>query len=234
MAQLKHIFQPKTLQDIVGQPLDSLINMMVRPTASCWMLVGDPGTGKTAATRVVADMLGCEDEFTGFHHIPCSDFGKDAAKDLFYRTLRMCSPSSSRFHCVVFEEFQYLSPQTQLFLKDALDPTTNLPKHCIFMATSNDLNNIDDALLERFRVLNFISNEQFAVNCMAKIERIWRSIFETGLPFGASNWGRVKDKSSGRERFSMRLAIQQAEDAMESKLTALEKESQHASPISIC
>ncbi len=212
MANLKHIFRPKTFDDIVGQPVEDLKIMMQSPQASCWMLTGDPGTGKTITTKVVAEMLGCTDPWFGLHQFACASFGIDQVKVLFNEDLRLYSPSFSGFHLVILNECEWLSPQVQRFLKNALDPETDFPGNTIVMGTTNDTDGIDPALLERFRLLKFQSNESFAASCRQKIANIWQHVFQDSLPPGSEKWGYVKD------RFSMRVATQQAEDAMQRML----------------
>lgn len=211
MTQINNSFRPQSLDDIVGQPVDLLREMLRYPKRSAWLLVGDPGTGKTATTRVVAKLLGCLDEWSGLHHIPCTSFGIEQAKQLFLRDLQTCSTSG--WHLVILEECEWLSPQVQRFLKDALDLETNMPKRTIVMGTSNAIDNLDEALVERFRVLEFSSNAEFAKSCLAKINEKWRRIFQQPAPEAAKRWGWKG------ERFSMRLAIQQAEDALAQELS---------------
>jgi len=214
MAELKHVFRPQTLDDIVGQPTESLKSMMQSPRASCWMLTGDPGTGKTAVTKVLAEMLGCTDPWFGLHQFACASFGIDQVKQLFHEDLRLYSPSSSGFHLVILNECEWLSPQVQRFLKNALDPETDFPTNTIVVGTTNSTDSIDPALLERFRLLNFKSNEEFALSCRAKIAKVWQYVFQEELPSESSDWGKMGN------RFSMRVAIQHAEDAMQRRLLA--------------
>lgn len=211
MVKMNHVFRPKAIEDIVGQPVEMISCMLKNPKSSCWLLVGDPGTGKTATTRVVAESLGCSDDWSGLHHIPCTSLGIEEAKDLFNRKLRFASTSG--WHLVILEECEWLSPQVQRFLKDALDLETNMPSKAIVMGTSNKIDNLDEALLERFRIVNFKSNEEFMISCRNKISEKWRYIFDEDLPPESCNWG-IRG-----ERFSMRLAIQQAEDALQLRLS---------------
>lgn len=206
MVKLNKVFKPSSLDDIVGQPVETLKQLLDEPSRGCWMLVGDPGTGKTITTRLVADSLGCTDEFTGLHHVPCTLLGIEDAKTLFLRDLSFCSPSG--FHLVILEECEFLSPQVQRFLKDALDPETNLRRNTIVMGTSNKIDGLDEALIERFRILEFSSNKEFAGSCYQKIRDIWEKVTGYDVPPDAKKWGWKG------ERFSMRLATQQAEDAL--------------------
>lgn len=210
MVKLSHIFRPASLEEVVGQPIELLKQAMQFPSQGCWMLVGPAGTGKTVTTRLVAERLGCVDDFSGLHHVPCTLLGIEEAKKLFLKDVAYVS--SSAFHLVILEECEFLSPQVQRFLKDALDPETNMQKNLIVMGTSNNLDAIDDALLDRFRVLQYESNEEFANTCLNKIKDKWVQILKRQPPADYRKWG-WKGK-----HFSMRYATKCAEDALQKEL----------------
>ena len=210
MVKLSHVFRPKSLDDIIGQPIDTLREAMKFPSQGCWMLVGPPGTGKTVTTRVIAEQLGCNDDFTGLHHVPCTLLGIEEAKTLFLRNVAY--KTLSGFHLVVLEECEFLSPQVQRFLKDALDPETNMRKDTIVIGTSNNIDGLDEALVDRFRVINFDSNDKFANACLDKIKDKWASLLKRMPPNDYRQWG-WKGK-----QFSMRRATKCAEDALQKEL----------------
>ena len=57
------------------------------------------GTGKTAQRQAFAAELGCLDEFTGLWRIGLREFGVDAARELFGRTLRLRWGSTTALPC---------------------------------------------------------------------------------------------------------------------------------------
>lgn len=212
MVKLNHLFVPATLDDIVGQPIERLKQSMKYPRQSAWMLVGPPGTGKTITTRIVANMIGCTDEWHGLHHVPCTSFGIDQAKQLFHE-LRLRSLSGK--HLLILEECEWLSAQVQRFLKDALDPATNMPDSLIVFGTSNGIDGLDEALVDRFNVIEFSANEQFAASCHEKIRSIWMRLMNEEPPAEYKRWGYG---DSGN--FSMRRAIKHAESALQAAMTS--------------
>jgi replication-associated recombination protein RarA len=212
--------QPRTLDEIVGQPLvRHLKALAAEPVQSCWLLQGPPGVGKTATSQALANELGCKDEFTGRWHVPCTDLGVEQAKELFSRTLRLRWGSESGFTILILEELEWISQQCQRYLKDALDPLTNMPSRLIVVATSNDATGLDPALLERFRIMTFRNGNYFHEACIERLTVAWEKLTgETCLPYDHESWG-VRDN-----RFSMRSAISDLQIASDNLSTTYIRE----------
>lgn len=210
MNPVAKLIAPTEVSGVIGQPVQELAAMLNRPETSAWMLVGDPGTGKTLTSQLAARQLGCTDEWSGLHHYACSSFGIEEAKELFNRKLRLHSMSETGFHCVILEECEWLSQQVQRFLKNALDPATDFNGKVVVIGTTNSTLNLDEALLERFVTLQFQSGEAFKKECMASIRELATL---TGVKIDYKTIGMVGN------RFSMRTAISQLKRECDKLLT---------------
>ncbi len=204
------------LNDIVGQTeiIRLLKGFVTNPQPRCFLLIGFPGTGKTHTSQAMSADLGCFDEFSGRWQIRCADFSVDTARETFGRTLRLRFDNRG-WNVLILEELEWISAQCQRFLKDALDPRTSMPKNLVVLATSNGVDGLDRALLQRFRQFTFDSGPRFAQACRQEILRRWRdSAGDAPLPHDWAKWGQ------DGEDFSMRLALQQLEDHLCAEVAA--------------
>jgi hypothetical protein len=145
---------------------------------------------------------------TGLFRITASDLGVDAARELFDRKLRLRPFNDSGWKCVIVEELELLSQQCQVFLKVALE---NLPPKTMVVATSNGTGKLQEALMERFTVLEFLSGQFFASQCVRRLKEIWGCEMEGEPPADIGTWGWVGD------RFSMRIALQRLQQVVDGR-----------------
>lgn len=207
-------YRPQTLNEVVGQPPVRMLRSLAAKPYSCCVLLECPngGVGKTSTAIAFANDLGCDDEFSGLHIVPCSEFAVDYARQLFEggngssASLRLRPMMGSGWHCLVLEEFDWLPPQTQRFLKVALE--TRLPSKCIVIATSNGAGKLDPALLQRFRCYSFSSGKQFTLAAQERLAEVWKQeADDLPMPTEWRHWGVMADG-----QFSLRVALDRMQD----------------------
>lgn len=201
-------YRPNCLDDIVGQPAVAFLKALAANPMSCNVMLecAAGGVGKTSAALALGKELGITDEMNGLLFQPCSELDVDRCREIFDSSMLRCRPMmGSGWRLIVFEEFDWISPQAQRYLKVALE--TKLPAKCIVAATTNDSSKLDSALLQRFQKFQFQSGSVFASACRQRLAQIW--MLETGqrsLPEQIATWGEGK----GGE-YSLRDALTQAQ-----------------------
>lgn len=200
-------YRPKTLDDVVGQPSIRMLKALAREPYSCCLLLEceNGGVGKTSAAIALANEIGCQDEFSGLHIVPCSEFSIELAREMFDNRLHLRPMMGNGWHCVVLEEFDWLPAQTQRFLKVALE--TRLPSKCVVVATSNGTGKLDRALFQRFHRYRFESKGQaFQWAIRMRLCQIWNAETGSGLPPDFMQFGKVDDS------YSVRVALDEMQE----------------------
>jgi replication-associated recombination protein RarA len=147
-------YRPLTVDGFVGldKPRRAMTALLARPFPSAWLFVGPPGVGKTSMGLAVAAQLPAE-----LHHIPSRRCDLETIEDV----TRMCHyapcfPAGARFHVVLVDEADHMTPAAQLALLSKLDATA-FPPATIFVFTANSTEGLDSRFLSRCRVLEFSS-----------------------------------------------------------------------------
>jgi DNA polymerase III delta prime subunit len=219
--RLSEKYVPTTLDQIVGQPavVRRLKHLVENPEACCLLFEGEPGIGKTATANALANDLGCC-PWSGRHMIGAARLGVERIEELWEKRLRLRPMEGTPWHVLMVEELERcVSDGARSELKCRLGEGELLPR-LIVVATSNDTSKLEPALLERFERLVFSSGPDFHAECMAYLlPTIWggechaRGLGDLPLPGSWTMWG--VEESMGRQRFSLRRAINAMGNALE-------------------
>lgn len=215
--RLAEKYRPKRLDDVVGQPPVRLLKKLARePYECCLLLEGPAGVGKTSAALALAEEMGCGGEWSGLEVVVSTELSIERCRQLFERDLRLRPMEGSGWHCLVIEELEACtSPAVTRYLKVALE---RLPRRCVVVATSNGAAGIERALLQRFRIYHFGGGPDFAEEVTERLERVWKEEVGEGgpeMPAGWMRWGWERDRVTGGECFSMRVALGQMQMVLE-------------------
>lgn len=218
--KLSEKHRPSCLSEVCGQPAMRYLKALAQePFSTAVLLEGGPGVGKTSSALAFAAEMGCIDEFSGLHIVPCSELDIAACRRLFEGSdaasapLRLRPMQGRGWHVLILEEMDWLNPAVQRYLKVALE--TRLPSKCIVVATSNGAGKLDGALIQRFTLFAFNSGSVLQHASQNRLAEIW--LAESGddtLPPGWSSWGFTADGWSFRRALDdMQRHLMMARDA---------------------
>lgn len=140
-------YTPKNLNEIVlpTQIRVMLESMVANKSIQPMLFYGEPGCGKTLTATLLqpgADIFRCDGEFTGAQVIEC--VRRTAS------TANILEPDAERL--IVLDEVDRLDKPYQDKLRSVIDSTGQFTS---FIATTNHLDKISDALKSRFMKVNF-------------------------------------------------------------------------------
>ena len=162
-------YRPRTLAEFCGisKPKEILSRLAERPYSSSWVFRGESGTGKTTAALALADAIPAQ-----LQHIASQDCTvkriEESWSNCFYHP-----EAGKRFHLVLVDEADQMSPAAQVSLLSKLDSTTPAPD-TIWVFTANDTSRFEARFLSRSRVLEF-SNYAIQKDAAELLTRIWEA-----------------------------------------------------------
>ena len=164
--RLAERYRPKRIAEFAGlDKAKRILSTFVRcPRACAWLFVGESGIGKTAMALAIAEELNAE-----LHHIPSQACTVAEVEN----TIRQCwyVPTTGKFHVVLVDEADQMSPQAQLAFLSKLDSTA-FPPATIFIFTCNATERLQDRFLSRCFQLKF-STEGMRGPIASLLGKIW-------------------------------------------------------------
>jgi replication-associated recombination protein RarA len=166
--KIEQLILPKRIADIIG---DGELKQN-------YMFYGGPGIGKTSAAKVLAGKL-------PYKYINCSD---ETSVEVVRETInKFCSTISvmdgaESFKVVILDEVEGVSDQFFKALRGTIEKFADQAR---FIATTNYVNKIPEAILSRFTVINwdFVDGEEERELFEKQIERAKIVLQKLGIQF---------------------------------------------------
>lgn len=190
-ASLTERYRPHSIADFVGlsKPKQFCSRLAAKPYSSAWRFVGPSGTGKTTMAMALAEMIPAE-----LHHIPSQNCNLETLERICH-TCQYVPMQGKRFHLVLVDEADQMSPAAQLYLLSKLDGTAPLP-NTIWIFTCNETERLQDRFLSRTLPVEF-SSYGISSEAAALLERIWN---ENAAGSPAPNFARIVKESNNNVR----------------------------------
>jgi replication factor C small subunit len=194
---LSEKYRPHAIADFVGldKPKKILAKLAANPFPSAWLFSGSSGTGKTTMALALAEQIGAE-----LHHIPSQNCNLETIERV-RRTCQYVPMLGKRFHLVLVDEADRMSPAAQVALLSKLDATDSAP-NTIWIFTCNATDGLEPRFLSRCRVLEF-SSYGMSAQVADLLSKVWDS---EGGTEDKPNFARmVKDSANNVRESLMRL-----------------------------
>jgi replication factor C subunit 2/4 len=190
-------YQPKTIDQFVGleKPKKIMAKFAAGPYASAWIFVGPSGTGKTSMALAICNAVAGE-----LHHIPSQSCDLATVKAVTdrcqYYPRIFESGQAGRFHFVLVDEADRMSPAAQLAFLSKLDGTAQ-PERTIFVFTCNSVDCLETRFLSRCRRVDF-SSYGMAEGIAGLLQQVWDA--ETESNADCPNFARLAKDSGNNVR----------------------------------
>lgn len=167
-------YRPATLEDlIIPERIRTKLNDGVYQHL---LFYGSPGTGKTSAAKALCNQFGHE-----YRYINASD---ETSVDVIREKIsKFCTTASltsleGKMKVVILDEIDGVSDQFNKALKATMD---SFSKNTRFIATTNHINKIPEAVLSRFEQINFdFSKEEETEQLKSYMKRVFEIVKKEG------------------------------------------------------
>jgi replication-associated recombination protein RarA len=188
-------YRPRKIGDFVGleKPKKILSKLAASPFPSAWLLVGPSGTGKTTIALALAEAIPAE-----LHHITSQNCTLENVERV-RRTCQYMPLAGHKFHLILVDEADRMSPAAQVSFLSKLD-ATDFPPNTIFVFTCNSTDGLEKRFLSRCRVLEFSS-----YGLAAEVGQLLATIWDSEAPAAAPkpNFARIVKDSTNNVRDSL-------------------------------
>jgi hypothetical protein len=175
LQQLVEKYIPQTIEDFAGidRPKAVLSAFIKSPYTSAWLLLGPSGIGKTSIAFAAAEALGASRQLGGgIYHVP----SQKCDLETIDRVVEQCHSRpmlGGPFNVVVIDEGDKMTAAAQLALLSRLDSAAP-PPDTIWFVTVNDIANLPERFLSRFRKINFTTDNMLQPG-VALLKKIWKA-----------------------------------------------------------
>ena len=167
-------YRPSTLEDLIIP--DRIRTKLNDGVYQHMLFYGSPGTGKTSAAKALCNQFGLE-----YRYINASD---ETSVDVIREKItKFCSTASltsleGKLKVVILDEIDGVSDQFNKALKATMD---TFSKNTRFIATTNHINKIPEAVLSRFEQINFdFSKDEEGEQLKNYMKRVYEIIKKEG------------------------------------------------------
>ena len=147
---LSEKYRPARIADFIGlaRPKALMASLAANPYASVWLLVGDSGLGKTTMALALIHELAAE-----LHHIPSRKCDMATVEEVV-RSCWYAPMLAARWHVVLVDEADKMTPAAQISFLSLLDATAS-PPDTIFIFTANSTRLLEPRFRSRCRIVAF-------------------------------------------------------------------------------